>query len=308
MVKHLPVAASIIISLTSCSDNADTWKVAAQKGDAHAQLRMAEAYLNGTGVAQDYGEAAKWLQKAAEQGLPEAQFKLGRIYYTGKGTNVDQAEGRKWLEKAAASYRSARANLAVGLIELAGDDVAERSPVSAMLRLEEAFMMKDQLPKEDLSVLNKALAQARREAGNEWAKQDAMAALLASRRKAEEKKIGQALASLIIRTGEEKAALRAPNDITELAGRRLKADSSYLKKRSRDGSILVLGDGSAWEVDPMDKALLKMWPLQTDVATVEVQGRGNYDYFILNTRTGERIRARHGGFPDQYKWRSFSSD
>jgi TPR repeat protein len=46
----------------------------AENGDAVAQYRLGSSYLSGSGVQQDYAEAAKWFKLAAEQGLAAAQF------------------------------------------------------------------------------------------------------------------------------------------------------------------------------------------------------------------------------------------
>ena len=43
------------------------WKPLAESGDSKAQFRLGVMYDKGVGVAQDYGEAFKWFQKAAEQ-------------------------------------------------------------------------------------------------------------------------------------------------------------------------------------------------------------------------------------------------
>jgi TPR repeat protein len=44
-----------------------------------AETYLAQMYLNGMGVLQDYAEAVKWYRLAAEQGNPNAQFNLGRM-------------------------------------------------------------------------------------------------------------------------------------------------------------------------------------------------------------------------------------
>ena len=49
----------------------------AKQGHSTAQLLLADMYLSGYVVPQDYKEAVKWLHKAAEQEEPEAQGLLG---------------------------------------------------------------------------------------------------------------------------------------------------------------------------------------------------------------------------------------
>jgi TPR repeat protein len=41
---------------------------------------IAELYENGWGVAQDYGKAHKWFQKAADAGNTDAMINLARLY------------------------------------------------------------------------------------------------------------------------------------------------------------------------------------------------------------------------------------
>lgn len=64
----------------------------AEKGDAFAQFNLAITYEKGTGVEQNYKEAAKWYEKVANQkghhNASLAQFHLAECYYYGLG--VDQ--------------------------------------------------------------------------------------------------------------------------------------------------------------------------------------------------------------------------
>lgn len=54
----------------------DAYKKAARRGDAEAQVELADLYLNGRGVEQDTGRAAYWLRRAANQGDETARRKL----------------------------------------------------------------------------------------------------------------------------------------------------------------------------------------------------------------------------------------
>jgi TPR repeat protein len=76
-------------------------KQLAEKGNAEAQLKLAQMYQEGKGVAQNLQEAVNWSRKAAEQGLAQAQFLLGQMYASGKGVAKDVKEAAKWLQKAA---------------------------------------------------------------------------------------------------------------------------------------------------------------------------------------------------------------
>ncbi|KXS10371.1 HCP-like protein [Gonapodya prolifera JEL478] len=61
----------------------------------------------GEGVAQDYGEAAKWWRLSAAQGNTETERALGLCYINGKGAPLDFAEATKWFTKAAEKGHSA---------------------------------------------------------------------------------------------------------------------------------------------------------------------------------------------------------
>jgi TPR repeat protein len=56
---------------------AESFRKAAEQGDAEAQYNLGNAYHYGRGVAQDYAEAVKWWRKATEQGSATAQYSLG---------------------------------------------------------------------------------------------------------------------------------------------------------------------------------------------------------------------------------------
>jgi TPR repeat protein len=77
------------------------WRLAAEMGDASAQLNLGTSYRDGEGVEKDYTEAVKWFRKAAEQGNALAQNRLGRRYDNGEGVEKDYAEAVKWYRKAA---------------------------------------------------------------------------------------------------------------------------------------------------------------------------------------------------------------
>jgi TPR repeat protein len=53
--------------------------VAAERGNARAQSRLAYMYWVGRGVPKNYVVAAWWARRAAEQGEPAAQYLLGLL-------------------------------------------------------------------------------------------------------------------------------------------------------------------------------------------------------------------------------------
>ena len=73
------------------------YRLAAEKGDASAQLRMGYLYQQGDGVEQDDSEALKWYRLAVAQG----QYKLGVRYAQGIGVPHDFTQTAKWYTLAA---------------------------------------------------------------------------------------------------------------------------------------------------------------------------------------------------------------
>ena len=76
-------------------------RMAAEHGDAKAQLNLGNLYYLGEGTPQDYAEAAKWYRLVAEQGDASAQNNLGVMYDEGDGVPQADREAVKWYRKAA---------------------------------------------------------------------------------------------------------------------------------------------------------------------------------------------------------------
>jgi TonB family protein len=74
---------------------------AAEGGDINHQYELANDYLLGIGVRQNFAEAMKWFRKAADRGHLAAQFQLGQMYHEGNGIARDDSEALKWLGKSA---------------------------------------------------------------------------------------------------------------------------------------------------------------------------------------------------------------
>ena len=73
------------------------YAMAASSGVPSGQFKLANAYLAGSGVARDPGQAQFWYGRAAQQGLPEAQQALGVMLLTGTAGATDPIEAFKWL-------------------------------------------------------------------------------------------------------------------------------------------------------------------------------------------------------------------
>lgn len=73
----------------------------AEKGDAKAQVELAQALMDGKGVTVDFKKAHAWFSRAAEQGNLEAYAKLGEMYEAGCGVPVDGGKAVECFKKAA---------------------------------------------------------------------------------------------------------------------------------------------------------------------------------------------------------------
>lgn len=69
--------------------------------DAEVQFGMGLKFASGTGVPQDYAQAADWYRKAANQNHPLAQFNLAVMCAQGQGMDRDDAAAAGWFERAA---------------------------------------------------------------------------------------------------------------------------------------------------------------------------------------------------------------
>ncbi len=78
-------------------------QVAAESGDVSAEVNLARAYAYGAGVPRDVRQALEWTRKAAEHGNVEAQFNYGVYLFQGVGISRDVVKGFLWLSRAAAA-------------------------------------------------------------------------------------------------------------------------------------------------------------------------------------------------------------
>ena len=80
--------------------NIDSYRKAANQGDAEAQFNLGLTYKEGQEVQQDNKMAAKWYQKAAQQDHITAQFNLGLLYQDGKGIRQNKTNAKEWYGRA----------------------------------------------------------------------------------------------------------------------------------------------------------------------------------------------------------------
>lgn len=68
----------------------------AEKGDAYAQAKVAELYLNGVGVKEDAQKGIEWYEKASETDEGYAARQLAKIYSEGKYVPKDSEKAAYW--------------------------------------------------------------------------------------------------------------------------------------------------------------------------------------------------------------------
>ena len=78
------------------------YRLAAEQGNAGAQVNLGFMYYQGEGVPEDDAEAMRWYQLAAEQGEVVAQSNLGLMYAQDGGVPRDAVHAYAWLSIAAA--------------------------------------------------------------------------------------------------------------------------------------------------------------------------------------------------------------
>jgi localization factor PodJL len=76
-------------------------RAAVLKGDPTAAYEIGVRFAEGKGVAANYDEAAKWLDRAAQAGVVPAIFRLGTFYEKGLSVNRDVDIARRYYMQAA---------------------------------------------------------------------------------------------------------------------------------------------------------------------------------------------------------------
>jgi TPR repeat protein len=85
------------------------WLPAARSGNLDAEIQMAQKFLSGEGIGQDYKQAKSWCDKALKQNVsgkqyePRAAYCLGVISDRGLGVPQDLGTARQWYERSAVS-------------------------------------------------------------------------------------------------------------------------------------------------------------------------------------------------------------
>jgi len=66
----------------------------------------------------------------------------------------------------------------------------------------------------------------------------------------------------------------------------MSAEQTYLKSKSDDGSVLILGDGSVWEISSIDRIDSSLWlPMDTIIIP-------DSEDSLINADDGEKVDAQ----------------
>jgi len=130
----IPVLVACIVvagfSRVGSAADLDRSQAEASQGLIARQLKLAQAYFTGQGVARNATEAAYLIQKAAGSGDPEAENLAGYLYQSGLGVAADPARALHWYQLAAANG-SSNANLNLGVLYVLGIGVLKDEAAAA---------------------------------------------------------------------------------------------------------------------------------------------------------------------------------
>jgi len=83
------------------------YEAAAKNGDPEAQSELAFLYFSGKAIDRDYDKAFYWFDIAARNGYTLAQYNMGILWYTGNGVpGVDMVKAYAWFNLASANGHS----------------------------------------------------------------------------------------------------------------------------------------------------------------------------------------------------------
>ena len=70
----------------------------------------------------------------------------------------------------------------------------------------------------------------------------------------------------------------------------------WIQENINSGSMIVLEDGSIWQIDPLDKIEAMLWlPISNITIIISNNGSLGYGYLLINTDDGEMAHAKYLG-------------
>jgi hypothetical protein len=91
----------------------------------------------------------------------------------------------------------------------------------------------------------------------------------------------------IVSDGKENMSDREPTHVHQFGVYLSPGSGHWVKSKTDDGSIVILEDGSVWEIDPFDQIDTALWLPMTEITVVEMTG----GYLLINTDDGEKAHA-----------------
>jgi hypothetical protein len=71
-------------------------------------------------------------------------------------------------------------------------------------------------------------------------------------------------------------------------------DNEHYIESNSSGSMIVLDDGSIWDIDPVDKMISALWKYEAIITVTSTSG-GKYEYVLNNSEDGKKVRANYIG-------------
>ena len=78
-----------------------------------------------------------------------------------------------------------------------------------------------------------------------------------------------------------------------LAGRSYSGSGYWIKENIERGSMIILNDGSVWQVDRMDKLDASLWMKLSNITIAESSdGMPGYNYLLINSDDKQAVHAK----------------
>lgn len=124
------IAAMTIASTLLSQVYDDSSQLSKNPTSSGEQFNLASRYLNGRGVAKDYGQAVHWFERSAGQGNVYALANLGVIYRDGIGVPASLKTAFEWFMRAAEAGHD-KSQFDVGMMYLRGEGT-EKNEIKAV--------------------------------------------------------------------------------------------------------------------------------------------------------------------------------
>ena len=107
-------------------------KLAALQDDAIALYKLGALAMEGRGMPPSPTTAFEYCKRSAELGYDKAQYELAALYALGRGTSIDEEEAIKWGRKAIAQENS-KAKYSIGRLLLLREQPAQKDEAVSLL-------------------------------------------------------------------------------------------------------------------------------------------------------------------------------